>query len=56
MFQEPDLATMQLIRCAFDPQNLSNPDKIFPRLRLCGDKAGPYKPHPLEIAGIAEIF
>jgi glycolate oxidase len=56
MFQEPDLDTMQLIRCAFDPENLSNPDKIFPRPRLCGDKPGPYKPHPLEIAGIAEIF
>ncbi len=56
MFQEPDLATMQLIRCAFDPDNLSNPDKIFPRPRLCGDKPGPYKPHPLELAGTAEIF
>jgi glycolate oxidase len=56
MFQEPDLDTMQLIRCAFDPENISNPDKIFPRPRLCGDKPGPYTPHPLETAGVAEIF
>ena len=56
MFSEPDLDTMQLVRCAFDPANISNPDKVFPRTRLCGDVPGPYKPHPLEIAGIAEIF
>ena len=46
MFTEPDLATMQLIRCAFDPHNLSNPDKVFPRPRLCAEKPGPYVPHP----------
>jgi glycolate oxidase len=56
MFAEPDLATMQLVRCAFDPENLANPDKVFPRPRLCAEKPGPYTPHPLEKAGIAEIF
>jgi glycolate oxidase len=56
MFSEPDLATMQLVRCAFDPDNISNPDKVFPRPRLCAEKPGPYTPHPLEVAGIAEIF
>jgi glycolate oxidase len=56
MYAEPDLDTMQLVRCAFDPQHLSNPNKMFPRLRLCGDKPGPYVPHPLETAGIAQIF
>jgi len=56
MFSEPDLATMQLVRCAFDPENIANPDKIFPRPRLCAEKPGPYVPHPLETAGIAEIF
>ena len=56
MFAEPDLATMQLVRCAFDPHNISNPDKVFPRPRLCAEKPGPYTPHPLETAGIAEIF
>ncbi|MEP7352824.1 MAG: FAD-linked oxidase C-terminal domain-containing protein, partial [Acidobacteriota bacterium] len=31
MYAEPDLETMQRVRCAFDPLNLSNPTKIFPR-------------------------
>ena len=56
MFSEPDLATMQLVRCAFDPETLANPDKVFPRPRLCAEKTGPYTPHPLETAGIAEFF
>jgi glycolate oxidase len=56
MFSEPDLDTMQLVRQAFDPHNLANPDKLFPRPRLCGEKPGPYTPHPLETAGIAEFF
>ena len=56
MFSEPDLETMQLVRMAFDSQSISNPDKIFPRTRLCGEKTGPYTPHPLEQAGIAEFF
>jgi glycolate oxidase len=56
MFTEPDLETMQLVRQAFDPQNIANPDKLFPRPRLCGEKPGPYTPHPLETAGIAEFF
>jgi glycolate oxidase len=56
MFTEPDLDTMQLVRQAFDPQNIANPDKLFPRPRLCGEKPGPYTPHPLETAGVAEFF
>jgi glycolate oxidase len=56
MFSEPDLDTMQLVRHAFDPHNLANPDKLFPRPRMCGEKPGPYTPHPLETAGIAEFF
>src|SRR5438552_8147297 len=56
MFAEPDLDTMQLVRCAFDPQQLSNPGKVFPRPRLCAERAGPYQPHPLETAGVAQFF
>jgi glycolate oxidase len=56
MFAEPDLDTMQRVRCAFDPFHLSNPTKIFPRPRLCGETPGEYTPHPLENAGIAERF
>jgi len=56
MFAEPDLATMQRVRCAFDPLQLSNPTKIFPTPRLCGEKRGEYLPHPIESAGIAERY
>src|SRR5437016_1185219 len=56
MFAEPDLVTMQRVRCAFDPLQLSNPTKIFPTPRLCGEQPGEYVPHPLESAGIAERY
>jgi glycolate oxidase len=56
MFSEPDLDTMQRVRCAFDPLRLSNPTKVFPTPRLCGEKPGEYVAHPLETAGIAERF
>src|SRR6202163_4862074 len=56
MYAEPDLETMQRVRCAFDPEHLSNPTKVFPRPRLCGETPGEYRPHPLEVAGIAERF
>lgn len=56
MYSEPDLDTMQRVRSAFDPHTLANPDKLFPRPRLCGEKTGPYTPHPLETAGVAELF
>src|SRR6266571_2879615 len=54
MFAEPDLVTMQRVRCAFDPLQLSNPTKVFPTPRLCGEKPGEYLPHPVESAGLAE--
>src|SRR6202050_2990761 len=56
MFSEPDLDTMQRVRCSFDPENIATPDKVFPRPRLCGEKTGKYTPHPLETAGVAEFF
>jgi glycolate oxidase len=56
MFAEPDLDTMQRVRCAFDPLQLSNPTKIFPTPRLCGEKPGEYIAHPVETAGLAERF
>ena len=56
MFSEPDLDTMQRVRCASDPLQLSNPTKVFPTPRLCGEKPGEYIAHPLETAGIAERY
>ena len=51
MFAEPDLATFQRLRCAFDPDGLANPGKVMPTPRLCGEVPGPYRQHPLEQAG-----
>jgi glycolate oxidase len=56
MFGEHDLDAMQRLRCAFDPDGLCNPGKVFPTPRLCGEVPGPYRQHPLERAGIAERF
>ncbi|MFG1702395.1 FAD-linked oxidase C-terminal domain-containing protein [Nonomuraea sp. M3C6] len=57
MFSEDDLDTMQLVRCAFDPQGLSNPGKVFPTPRLCGEVPGMRKGvHPLVESGKAEQF
>jgi glycolate oxidase len=57
MFTPEDLDTMQLVRCAFDPNGLSNPGKIFPTPRLCGEAPGVRKGvHPLVASGQAEQF
>ncbi|MDP9294276.1 MAG: FAD-binding protein [Actinomycetota bacterium] len=56
MFDEPDLAAFQHLRCAFDPAGLANPGKVMPTPRLCGEVPGPYRRHPLEVAGLAERF
>ncbi|MGH9022104.1 MAG: FAD-linked oxidase C-terminal domain-containing protein, partial [Acidimicrobiia bacterium] len=53
MFAETDLATFQLLRCAFDPLQRANPGKVMPTPRLCGEVPGPYRQHPLERAGLA---
>ena len=42
MFSEADLDTMNLVRCAFDPEVRINPGKVFPTPRLCGDRPGVY--------------
>ena len=56
MFDEPDLAAFQRLRCAFDPEQRANPGKVMPTPRLCGEVPGPYRRHPLEEAGVAERF
>ncbi|QBI22121.1 FAD-binding protein [Egibacter rhizosphaerae] len=54
MFGEEDLAVFERVRRALDPDGLANPDKVLPTPRLCGESPGPYRPHPLEEAGLAE--
>src|SRR3954469_6890032 len=54
MFGEDDLATMARVRSAVAPHGLCNPGKVLPTPRLCGERPGRYKPHPLEEAGVIE--
>jgi glycolate oxidase len=56
MFSEADLDLMRAVRDAFDPEHLCNPGKLLPTPRLCGEVPGPYRPHPVEAAGLAERF
>lgn len=57
MFTDEDLDTMQLLRCAFDPESISNPGKVFPTPRLCGERPGRHQGvHPLAATGVAEVF
>jgi glycolate oxidase len=54
MFGPEDLTVMARIRAAFDPDGICNPGKVLPTPRLCGERPGPYRPHPLEAAGLIE--
>ena len=57
MYDDDDLDTMQLVRCAFDPDGIANPGKVFPTPRLCGEVPGRHRgAHPLVEAGLAEAF
>jgi glycolate oxidase len=53
LFSETDLAVQNRLRLAFDPAGIANPGKVFPTPRLCGEVPGPYRAHPLELAGVA---
>lgn len=37
MFSEDDLKQQQRVKCAFDPDNLLNPGKVFPTLHRCAE-------------------
>ncbi len=51
MFDPPDLDQQQRLKCAFDPDGLLNPGKVFPTLHRCADMGwmrvtGGDLPHP----------
>ena len=56
MFSEADLTVMAAVRAAFDPDGICNPGKVLPTPRLCGERPGPWRPHPLEASGVIERF
>jgi glycolate oxidase len=58
MFAPDDLATMRLVREAFDPAGLANPSKIFPTPRSCGESSRRLVVLPLAAEGVEalEVF
>jgi glycolate oxidase len=57
IFSAADLALMQRLKHAFNPDGLCNPGKVFPTRKSCGE-AGPhaYRPHAIEEQGLAQRF
>ncbi|NQV83669.1 MAG: FAD-binding oxidoreductase, partial [Rhodospirillales bacterium] len=37
MFTEDDLKQQQRLKCAFDPDQLLNPGKVYPKLHRCAE-------------------
>jgi glycolate oxidase len=37
MFSEDDLNQQQRVKCAFDPSQILNPGKVFPKLHRCAE-------------------
>ncbi|HEU0102833.1 MAG TPA: FAD-linked oxidase C-terminal domain-containing protein, partial [Mycobacteriales bacterium] len=55
-FTAEDLDTMQLVRCAFDPDGLANPGKLFPTPRLCGERPGARTAADTHDPALGEVF
>jgi glycolate oxidase len=57
IFSAADLAFMQRLKLAFNPDGRCNPGKMFPTHKTCGE-AGPvaYRPHAIEEQGLAQRF
>jgi glycolate oxidase len=55
-FTPEDLDTMQLVRCAFDPDGIANPGKVFPTPRLCGERPGPRTAADTHDPALGEVF
>ncbi|GAC1542852.1 MAG: FAD-linked oxidase C-terminal domain-containing protein [Vulcanimicrobiaceae bacterium] len=53
LFTDDDLDTMNFVRCAFDPERVLNPGKVFPTPRLCGDRPGKFVLSAHEASGEA---
>ena len=57
IFSAADLALMQRLKNAFNPQGLCNPGKVFPTRKSCGEAgAVAYRPHAIEEQGLAQRF
>jgi glycolate oxidase len=57
IFSAADLAFMQRLKTAFNPDGRCNPGKVFPTRKSCGEAGSvAYRPHPIEEKGLAQRF
>jgi glycolate oxidase len=57
MYTDDDLDTMQMLRCAFDPQRLAEPRQGLPDTAAVRGAPGRHKgPTRCQQAGLAEVF
>jgi len=62
MYTEADLEAMMKVKRVFNPDGLMNPGKIFPTSKSCvevgaaGRERLRYRPHPIEVMGLAQRF
>jgi glycolate oxidase len=54
MYSDTDLSVMDRVRRGFDAAGICNPGKLLPTPRLCGERPGKFRPHPLERSGVIE--
>src|SRR5579863_10403615 len=54
MFSPGSIAVMGRVRDGFDASDICNPGKALPTPRLCGEVPGMYRPHAIEMAGLAD--
>jgi glycolate oxidase len=62
MYTQDDLDAMMKVKCAFNPDQLLNPGKIFPTSKSCVEVGRGkrdrlrYEPHRIEKEGLAQLF
>lgn len=56
MFTEEDLNQQQRVKCAFDPDGLLNPGKVFPQLHRCAELVGCISTREDPLPGHPEIL
>jgi glycolate oxidase len=57
IFSPADLEFMQRLKAAFNPTGRCNPGKMFPTRKSCAETGAlGYRPHPLEVKGLAQRF
>ena len=57
MFGPDEINLMKEVCLAVDPAKVANPGKVFPTPRTCVEQGmKPYREHPLQKAGLGEMY